>query len=67
MCSGRLAKRDLMVFPLDLKFCRTLWLIDVVHAGVCAGLLREKCTELVLRNTCPKKGYHQRAVEQGLV
>ena len=28
-----------MLCPLELKSCRTLWLVDVVHAGVPTGLL----------------------------
>ena len=28
-----LVKRDLMLFPLDLKLCRTLSAVDLVHAG----------------------------------
>lgn len=48
MCSGLLVKRDLMLFPLELKLCRTLWLVDVVHVGVCVGLLGEGVSALDL-------------------
>ena len=41
MCSGFLVQKDLMLFPLELKLYRTLWSVDVVCAGVCAGLLGE--------------------------
>lgn len=45
MCSGLLVKKDLILFPLELKLCSTL----VSRYGVCWGLV------LVLRHTCPRK------------
>lgn len=42
MCSGLFVKRDLILFPLELKLCRTLWSVDVVRAGFYAGLLEEE-------------------------
>ena len=50
-----------MLFPTELKLCRTLWSVDVVFGvGDCADLLRgwEGAVALVLRaleNTCPRK------------
>ena len=41
VCFHLLAERDLILFPLELKLCRTLWSVRVMHAGVCAGLLGE--------------------------
>lgn len=50
-----LVKRDLMLFPLELKIYRTLWSIDMMQAGGCADLLGEGPTALVLRHTWPRK------------
>ena len=44
-----------MLLPLELKPCRTLWFLDVVCAGISAGLLGKGPTALVLRHTCPRK------------
>ena len=41
MCSDWVAKKDLMLFPLELKLCRTPWSVDVVRTVLCAGLLRK--------------------------
>lgn len=43
-----------MLFPLELKLCRTLWLV-VVCVGICAGLLGEGPSVLVIRHTCLRK------------
>ena len=43
-----------MLFPLELKLCRTLWLIDVVYEWDCASLLGEDPAVLVFRHICPK-------------
>ena len=51
MCSGLFAKRDLILFPLELKLDRTLWSVDVIHVGVCVGILGKEPTVLVLRHT----------------
>lgn len=32
MCFCLLAKRDLILFPLELKFCKTVWPVDMVCA-----------------------------------
>ena len=63
-CFGLLLKRDLMVFPSNLKLYRTLWLVEVVYVDVCAGLLGEDPAALIFRNTCPRK---QSAGFQGFV
>ena len=44
-----------MLLPLELKPCRTLWLVDMVQVGICAGFLRKGSTALGLRHTCPRK------------
>ena len=44
-----------MLFPLELKLCRTIWSVDLVCIRVCAVLLGEKPTALVLRHTCLRK------------
>ena len=57
-----------MLFPLELKLYRTLWLVVLVHAGVSAGLLGEGATALVLRYTCPRRAVSAecRVVELGV-
>ena len=55
MCSGLLVQKDLMLLPLELKLYRTLWSVDVVCAGVCAGLLGEGSAALGLRHTFLRK------------
>ena len=39
MCSGLLIKRDLILFPLELQLCRTLWSVDVVCEGKRKGFI----------------------------
>ena len=55
MLQGLLVKRDLMLFPVELKLCGFLWSRDVVYVGVCAGVLGDGPTALGLRHTCPRK------------
>lgn len=59
MFSDLLNKRDLILFPPELKICRSLWIVDVVHMGVCAGLLWEEPTELFIRQVCLTKAGHK--------
>ena len=66
MCSGLLVKRDLMLFPLELKLYRTLWSVDMVHAGVCAGFLDKRLTALALRLTCLQKAVAEECRGAGL-
>ena len=68
VCSGLLAKRDLKLFPLDLKLCRSLWSIDVVLVGICAYLLWEEPTVMIPRHTCPRKAVptEHKGVELGI-
>lgn len=44
-----------MALPLELKPCRTLQLVDMVHVGVSADLLRKGPAVLVFRHTYPRK------------
>ena len=47
-----------MLFPLELKLCRALWSVDVVHVGRgehCAGFLGDEPAVLVFRHTCPRR------------
>lgn len=44
-----------MLFLLELKLCRTLWSIDMLHVGVCAGFLGEWPVVLVFWYTCLRK------------
>ena len=53
-CALACLLRDLILFPLELKCCRTLW-PEVACAGFYAGLLGEGPTALVLRPTCLRK------------
>ena len=48
-----------MLFLLEVKLYRTLWSVDMVCAGVCAGLLGEGPTTLVLRILVWAKQYQQ--------
>ena len=54
-----------MLLPLELKLCRTVWSVDVVHVGVCSGLGGE-LTRLIVRHTCPRKQNQRSAEEMGL-
>ena len=56
-----------MLFPLELKLYSTRWSVDMVYMGVCAGLLGEGATELVLRQTCVGKATPAKHQEGGLV
>ena len=38
----------------ELKFCRTLWSVDVVHGGLCWSS-GEGPTALITRDTCSSK------------
>ena len=49
MCALVCLLRNLMLFPLELKLCRTLWSVDVVLEGVYAGLLGEGLAVPILR------------------
>lgn len=63
-CAGLLVKRDLMLLPLELKFCRRILLGHVVHAEVSAGHLEKGPDVLGLMNNSPVKAVpaeHQRA------
>ena len=40
-----------MLFVLELKFCRTLWSVDLVYVGFCAGLLGLGTAPMVVRHT----------------
>ena len=51
VCSGLLVKWDLMLFSLELKLCRILWLGDMMWAGVSTGLLGKRPTALGLKQT----------------
>lgn len=52
--------RDLMLFALELKLCRTLWSVDKVHMGVCAGLHgKDAFATLVRKYTCPENQHLQ--------
>ena len=55
MCSGLLVKWDLMLLPLDLKFCKALWSGDMVWMELCAGLPPKRPTALRLKHICPKR------------
>lgn len=44
-----------MLFPLELKLCRTLWSVDVVQLELCTDLLGGGPAALVLRHTCSRK------------
>ena len=44
-----------MIFPLELELCRTLWSVDMLCEGICAGLLGKGPTALVLRHICLRK------------
>ena len=48
-----------MLFPLELKLCRTLWSIHMVHVGVCAGLLGDGPVALGLMHLAQEKQYKQ--------
>ena len=55
MRSGLLVKRDLKLFPVELKLCSTLVSRHGLCGGVCAGLQGEGPGALVLRHTCLRK------------
>ena len=50
-----------MLFPLEVKLCRTLCLVDGVRVGVCPGLLGKGPAALIFRHACPRKGVQQTA------
>ena len=51
VCSGLFVKRDLMLFSLELKICRTLCSVDVVWQGFVLVFWGVEPTALVLRHT----------------
>ena len=57
-----------MLLSHELKPCRTLGLVDMVYAKVCAGLLGKEAATLVLRHTCLRKAVpvEQRGVGLGV-
>ena len=55
MGSGLFARRHMMLFLLELNLRRILWSVDLVSSGVCAGLLGEETSALVVRHICPRK------------
>ena len=67
MASVLLVKRDSMLFPVKLKFCRTLCSVDITHVGISACLLWEGPTLLVLRHTCLRKAVPVECKAAGIV
>lgn len=57
-----------MLLPLELKSCKSLWLGEVVWAGISAGLLGKRPTTLGQRQTWPKRSIltEYRGVEPGV-
>ena len=55
VCSGLLVKRGLMLFPLELKLCNTLWSVDLESARGLYCSSGDGPTALVLRHTCLSK------------
>ena len=56
-----------MLLPLELKPCRTLWSVDVVHAGFFAGFLgKGLTTSLGLRHICLRKEVQAECKGMGL-
>ena len=47
--------RVLILFPVELKLCSTLWSVELVHVGVCSAPLEVSLTALILRHTCPSE------------
>ena len=48
-----------------LQLCRTLWPVDMVHAGVSAGLVGKEFTILGLWHTCLRKAVLEEHSEAG--
>ena len=70
-CSGPLVKRDLLLFPLTLKLCSTLWSVGMVCGvgggwGDCCADLGDGPAMLLLTHTCPQKQHLQSAGGKGL-
>lgn len=59
----RLVKRGLI---LELRLCCSLWSVDLVCWGVCAGVLGKGPAVLVLRHTCSSKEVPTECREAGL-
>lgn len=52
-CFGLFVKRSQILFSLELKLCSTLWSVELVCGGGCAGLLGVGlCAALTLRCIC---------------